>query len=139
MSLMRAERDTNVSAEERQIFTSSAPANVQFSTGSQAGGPPSYDQLMWYNQYKTLSATGSDDVTIDLQSFVNPVFELLFAARLKANLDANDWTNFSRCGPSQSGATGFAGTHEHKPPLAGNTAWRAVCLRALAGSSAMRR
>lgn len=110
-----------LSAEERQIFTSSAPANVQFSTGSQAGGPPSYDQLMWYNQYKTLSATGSDDVTIDLQSFVNPVFELLFAARLKANLDANDWTNFSRCGPSQSGATGFAGTHEHKPPLAGNT------------------
>jgi hypothetical protein len=110
---------------ERAVFQKH-PLPPRLADGSQpprpAGTPP-YDQLIYYTQRQTHTASaGSTSAAISLAGFVNPIFELIWFARLTNNETANDWTNLSRCGPNQSGSSGYHATqHEHKPAFPINT------------------
>ena len=109
---------------ERTVFDSKP---VDPRTGMRPHGPPNYDQLITTVQQYSLETSGSTAATLSLhQNFSNPAAELIFCARLHANdakvgsaanTGANDWTNFSRCGPSETGASGYADTHEHRFPM----------------------
>lgn len=110
---------------ERAVFQKH-PLPPRRADGTQPGRPqgtPPYDQLIYYTQRATATASaGSTSIAISLAGFVNPVFEFMFFGRLTSNETANQWTNLSRCGPNQAGASGYHATqHEHKPAFPINT------------------
>lgn len=110
---------------ERAVFQKHPlpPRRADGTQPPRPSGTPPYDQLIYYTQRKTDTASaGSTSIAINLAGFVNPIFELIWFARLSNNETAADWTNLSRCGPNQSGSSGYHATqHEHKPPFPINT------------------
>jgi hypothetical protein len=106
---------------ERTVFDSKP---VDPRTGMRPHGPPNYDQLITTVQQYSLETTGATTAQLSLhQNFSNPACEIIFCARLHANdakmgsaanTGANDWTNLSRCGPGETGSSGYAESHEHR-------------------------
>jgi hypothetical protein len=87
------------------------------SDGTRPDGAPNYDQLVHVTQRKEATSTaGSTEHVINLNQFANPIFELIWLGRLVSNETANDWDNYSRCGPSQGGASGYHETQHEKLP-----------------------